>query len=81
MSGDLLLTATGVALSLVLAFFVGAAWLVNRMDRLHEQTRKDRHNLAEKMHMIVHNEVQELKGDMNAMETRLNERFKRGNDD
>jgi uncharacterized membrane protein len=61
----------GLGLSIVVAFFAGAAWLVNRMDRLHEQTQRDRHALAERTHMMLHEEIDEVRDDMKAIEVRL----------
>ncbi len=68
----------GLGLSIVVAFFAGAAWLVNRMDRLHELTRKERHALAERTHIMLHEEIDEVRDDMRAIEARLTVQIRNG---
>lgn len=61
----------GLGLSIMVAFFTGAVWLINRMDRLHELTRRERHELAERTHLMIHDEISEVRDDMKAIEVRL----------
>ncbi len=68
----------GLGLSIMVAFFAGAAWLVNRMDRLHEQTRRDRHALAERTHVMIHNEIEDVRDEMKATESRLTVQIRNG---
>lgn len=58
-------------LALLAVNLSGNVWLMARMDKVREENTTHRHALRTEVHVLVQNEIQDLREDMDRLERRI----------